>query len=152
MRIAIFSDVHGNIEALEAVLKKFQEVGGIDKYVCLGDIVGYGADPDTCCSRIRGVSEVTLLGNHDAAVAGRMDYSYYYDAAREALDWCSERLSADNLAWLKSLPYKHRMGHLELSHGSPVQPEDYDYIFATEQARALLPILDELADVTFIGH
>lgn len=152
MRIAIFSDVHGNIEALDSVLSKFREIGNIDKYVCLGDIVGYGADPDTCCSRIRDVAEVTLLGNHDAAVAGRMDYSYYYDAAREALDWCVERLTPDNMAWLKSLPYKHRLGHVELSHGSPIQPEDYDYIFATEQARALLPFRDELADVTFIGH
>lgn len=152
MRIAIFSDVHGNIEALDATLNRFRELGGIDKYVCLGDIVGYGADPDACCTRIREVSEVTLLGNHDAAVAGRMDYSYYYDAAREALDWCVERLSPDNMAWLKGLPYKHRIGHVELSHGSPIQPEDYDYIFATEQARALLPFRDDLADVTFIGH
>jgi predicted phosphodiesterase len=152
MRIAIVSDVHGNIEALEAVLKKLDELGSIDKYVCLGDVVGYGADPEACCNRIRSLAEVTLLGNHDAAVAGRMDYSYYYDAAREALDWCVERLSASNLTWLKSLPYKHRYGHVELSHGSPVQPEDYDYIFATDQARALLPFRDELADVTFIGH
>src|SRR5688500_3460802 len=129
MRIAIFSDVHGNIEALEAVLKQFREIGGVDKYVCLGDIVGYGADPDECCTRIREIAEVTLLGNHDAAVAGRMDYSYYYDAAREALDWCVHRLTPENMAWLKSLPYKHRIGHVELSHGSPIQPEDYDYIF-----------------------
>ncbi len=56
------------------------------------------------------------------------------------------------MEWLRGLPYKHRFGHLELSHGSPVQPEDYDYIFASEQARALLPFRDDLADVTFIGH
>jgi predicted phosphodiesterase len=152
MRVAIFSDVHGNIEALEAVLEALDGQGSIDRYVCLGDIVGYGADPDACCTRIRALSEVTLLGNHDAAVAGRMDYSYYYDAAREALDWCAERLSPSNMEWLRGLPYKHRLGHVELSHGSPIQPEDYDYIFSTDQARALLAFRDELADITFIGH
>ncbi|MCC7386674.1 MAG: metallophosphoesterase family protein [Deltaproteobacteria bacterium] len=152
MRIAILSDVHGNIEALEAVLAAFKEAGPIDTYVCLGDIVGYGADPEACCNVIRELSQVTLLGNHDAAVAGRMDYSYYYDAAREALDWCVKRLSSKNMDWLKALPYTHRMEHVELSHGSPIQPEDYDYIFATDQARALLPFRDALADVTFIGH
>jgi predicted phosphodiesterase len=152
MRYAIFSDVHGNIEALEAVLSRFDEIGGIDEYICLGDIVGYGADPDECCSRIRSLAKVTLLGNHDAAVAGRMDYSYYYDAAREALDWCVERLSSSNLDWLKSLPYTSRSGHVEFSHGSPYKPEEYDYIFALDQARELLSNKPDLADVTFIGH
>jgi predicted phosphodiesterase len=152
MRVAILSDIHGNIEALEAVLRQFAALGAIDKYVCLGDIVGYGADPEACCNRVRELCEVTLVGNHDAAVAGRMDYSYYYDAAREALDWCAARLSETNMRWLRGLPYKHRMGHVELSHGSPVSPEDYDYIFAADQARALLPHRESLADVTFIGH
>ncbi len=152
MRIAILSDIHGNIEALESVLAEFEKLGDIDKYVCLGDIVGYGADPETCCTRVRELCEFTLLGNHDAAVAGRMDYSYYYDAAREALDWCSERLSDENMAWLKDLPYTQKDGHILFSHGSPMQPEEYDYIFATDQARALLMMRDELPQVTFIGH
>lgn len=152
MRYAIFSDVHGNIEALEAVLTKFKSIGGIDQYVCLGDIVGYGADPEACCSRIRETAKVTLLGNHDAAVAGRMDYSYYYDAAREALDWCTAHLSPSNLEWLKSLPYVHRADPVEFSHGSPYKPEEYDYVFALDQARELILQKPDLADVTFIGH
>lgn len=152
MRYAILSDVHGNIEALDAILKRFEEIGGIDRYYCLGDIVGYGAEPEACCTRIRELCEVTLLGNHDAAVAGRMDYSYYYDAAREALDWCRERLTDVNMEWLKSLPYTHRLGPVELSHGSPFQPEEYDYIFAPEQAQEVARLKEDLADVTFIGH
>lgn len=152
MRYALISDIHGNIEALEEVLKRFEELGSIDKYFCLGDIVGYGAEPEACCTRVRELCEVTLLGNHDAAVAGRMDYSYYYDAAREALDWCVERLSPTNMQWLKELPYTHRLGDVELSHGSPFQPEEYDYIFALEQARDLIGQKPDLADVTFIGH
>ena len=152
MRVAIVSDIHGNIEALDAVLSEFETVGNIDKYVCLGDVVGYGADPDACCNRIRDLCDVALLGNHDAAVAGRMDYSYYYDAAREALDWCVAHLSDDNLAWLKQLPYTGSDDDILYSHGSPMQPEEYDYIFATDQARALLSMRDDLPLVTFIGH
>jgi predicted phosphodiesterase len=152
MRYGIISDIHGNIEALEAILHRFEEVGSIDEYYCLGDIVGYGAEPEACCSRVRDLCKVTLLGNHDAAVAGRMDYSYYYDAAREALDWCVGKLSSSNMEWLKGLPYTHRIGNVELSHGSPLQPEEYDYIFALEQARDLAEQKADLADVTFIGH
>ena len=152
MRYAIISDIHGNIEALEAILERFDTLGNIDKYYCLGDIVGYGAEPDACCTLVRERCEVTLLGNHDAAVAGRMDYSYYYDAAREALDWCVDKLSPENMAWLKELPYTHRLGDVELCHGSPFQPEEYDYVFALEQARDLLGQKPDLAGVTFIGH
>lgn len=153
MRYAVFSDVHGNIEALEAVIARFEAMGGIDHWFCLGDIVGYGAEPDACCTRIRELADVTLLGNHDAAVAGRMDYSYYYDAAREALDWCRERLSSENLEWLTSLPYTHRLDDdVELSHGSPHRPEEYDYVFCAEQAHELFGAKPDLAAITFIGH
>lgn len=152
MRYGIISDIHGNIEALEAIFERFEVLGNIDKYYCLGDIVGYGAEPEACCTLVRERCELTLLGNHDAAVAGRMDYSYYYDAAREALDWCAERLSTENMAWLKELPYTHRLGDVELSHGSPFQPEEYDYVFALDQARDLIAQKPDLAGVTFIGH
>jgi len=152
MRYAVFSDVHGNIEALEAILAEF-EGRGVDRWYCLGDIVGYGAEPEACCTRIRELADVTLLGNHDAAVAGRMDYSYYYDAAREALDWCRERLSPENLAWLTGLPYTHRADDdVELSHGSPYKPQEYDYVFCAEQAHDLLRAKPDLAPITFIGH
>ena len=85
MRYGILSDTHANIEALEAVFKAF-ESEGIDRYVCLGDTVGYGASPNEACSLMRSKVAFAILGNHDAAVAGRMDYSYYYYAARHALD------------------------------------------------------------------
>src|SRR5579862_863213 len=109
MRIAIISDVHSNIEALTEVLRTVGDLR-IDRLVCLGDVVGYGASPNPCCELIRAQAEVTLLGNHDAAVSGRMDYSFYYDAARHALDWSANVLSDDNMAWLRSLPYTYRIG------------------------------------------
>jgi len=152
MRVGILSDIHGNIDALEAILEEFERRGGVDKFVCLGDTVGYGADPDACCTKVREICEFSLLGNHDAAVGGRMDYSYYYDAARDALDWCTRQLSKDNLEWLKSLPYTVREGNALYCHGSPLNPAEYDYIFAAEQARGLLGMRHELPTATFIGH
>src|SRR5688500_20202666 len=111
MRIGIFSDVHANIEAMNAVLDAFKSER-IDKYVCIGDVVGYGASPNECCDIIRNTAAFTILGNHDAAVAGRMAYSYYYDAARPALDLPAPQLRPENLQWLKPLPAAVREGEL----------------------------------------
>lgn len=151
MRIAVISDIHSNIEALTEVLRTVDQQK-VDRVVCLGDVVGYGASPNPCCDLVRSVSEVTLLGNHDAAVAGRMDYSFYYDAARHALDWSASVITDENLEWLKSLPYTYRIGDVGFCHGSPIDPKAYEYIFALEQARELMPHVAELPEVTFIGH
>ncbi len=151
MRIGIFSDTHSNVEALTSVLNALKEER-VDQFICLGDTVGYGASPNECCDLVRGVAAHTILGNHDAAVAGRMDYSYYYDAARQALDLHAEMLTPTNMAWLKELPYEVRQGHISFCHGSPINIEEFEYIFAPEQAARCLPELDRLADVTFIGH
>jgi diadenosine tetraphosphatase ApaH/serine/threonine PP2A family protein phosphatase len=151
MRIAILSDIHSNLEALTealAVVDREQP----DLTICLGDVVGYGASVNECCQLIRQRAAVTLLGNHDAAVSGRMDYSFYYDAARHALDWTASRIDVDHLEWLRGLPFTHRVGEASFSHGSPVLPEAYEYVFALEQARELLPHVRELAEVSFIGH
>jgi diadenosine tetraphosphatase ApaH/serine/threonine PP2A family protein phosphatase len=151
MRIGIFSDTHANLEALTQVLREFEREN-IDKLVCLGDTVGYGANPNECCDLVRERAAFTILGNHDAAVAGRMDYSYYYDAARQALDLHASMLSPDNIEWLQSLPYEVREGHISFCHGSPINIEEFEYIFAPEQAARCLPEWDRLAEVTFIGH
>ncbi|MDQ3033672.1 MAG: metallophosphatase family protein [Myxococcota bacterium] len=153
MRLAIFSDVHANIEALSAVLEAYRRES-VDEYYCLGDVVGYGASPNECADLIRKLAKVTILGNHDAAVAGRMDYSYYYEAARQALDTHARSLTPDNMAWLKSLPYKHELTDhgVDLCHGSPLRLEEFEYIFAPEQARECLSMWDELGDLTLIGH
>lgn len=153
MRLAIFSDVHANIEALTAVLEAYRREN-VDEYYCLGDVVGYGASPNECADLIRDLAKVTILGNHDAAVAGRMDYSYYYEAARQALDAHSRVLKPENMEWLKRLPYSHKLEGtgVTLCHGSPLRLEEFEYIFAPEQARECLGIWDELDDLTLIGH
>jgi predicted phosphodiesterase len=153
MRLGIFSDIHANYEALSAVLEAFKNEN-IDQFHCLGDVVGYGGSPNECADIIRDLATHTILGNHDAAVAGRMDYSYYYEAARHALDVHAEILTPTNTAWLKGLPYSERLKDVDvdLCHGSPVRLEEFDYIFAPEQARECLPMYDEMAHLTLIGH
>lgn len=151
MRIAIISDIHSNIEALTEVVRVIDQQK-VDRVVSLGDVVGYGASPNPCCELVRSITEVTLLGNHDAAVSGRMDYSFYYDAARHALDWSASVISDENLHWLEGLPYTYRIGEVGFSHGSPIEPQAYEYIFALEQAKELAPHVAELPEVTFIGH
>jgi diadenosine tetraphosphatase ApaH/serine/threonine PP2A family protein phosphatase len=153
MRIGIFSDTHANYEALSAVLEAYRSEQ-IDAYYCLGDTVGYGGSPNECADLVRKVAKKTILGNHDAAVAGRMDYSYYYEAARHALDTHASMLTRENMEWLKTLPYKHRVEStgVDLCHGSPLRLEEFEYIFAPEQARECLSIWDDLNHITLIGH
>ena len=151
VRYGIISDIHGNIEALTESLKSLENER-IDAYICLGDIVGYGANPDECVNVVRKLVKCCIVGNHDAAVAGRMDYSYYYDAARHALDWCKQKVSPDNIEWLKSLPYKVTENDIDFCHGSPVCPEEFEYVFTKEKAKELLRFREQLNWLTFIGH
>jgi predicted phosphodiesterase len=153
MRIGIFSDIHSNLEALNAVTTAYKSEE-ISEYLCCGDVVGYGANPDECIDRVRSITNNVVLGNHDAAVGGLMDYSYYYDAAREVLDIHKKMLSPENRNWLKNLPYSRYFKALDITlcHGSPVSEKEFDYIFTPEQAYALLPHYDSLSNITFIGH
>lgn len=151
MRIGIFSDVHANVEALRAVMAKYQEAG-VDQLVCLGDTVGYGASPNDCCDIVREAVTMAVLGNHDAAVVGRMDYAFYYEACRHALDFHSSVLTEPNRGWLSGLPYDHKVENRHYCHGSPLNLEEFDYIFSIEQAQGCLPYWDDLSEITFIGH
>ncbi len=153
MRLGIFSDVHANVEAMSAVLEAYKSEK-IDVYYCLGDTVGYGGSPNECADLVRETVKKTILGNHDAAVSGRMDYSYYYEAARHALDAHASMISEANMAWLKGLPYQEKLDDCDvlLCHGSPVRLEEFEYIFAPEQARECLSIWDKLGHITLIGH
>jgi predicted phosphodiesterase len=153
MRIGIFSDIHGNLEALNAVLAAY-ETENVDTYLCGGDVVGYGASPNECVDIIKSLTDNIVLGNHDAAVAGFMDYSFYYEAARKVLDLHASMLSDENMRLLRSLPYSRRFPELgiKLCHGSPINETEFDYIFTVEQAYALLPFYNELDHITLIGH
>ncbi len=151
MRYGIVSDVHGNIEALEAVMDHLAGEN-IDAYAFLGDAVGYGPDPDAVCTLLREKVSFAVVGNHDAAVAGRMDFSGYYDAARHAIVWCQKELSSDNMEWLRTLPYTQQDGHVGFCHGAPLAPELFDYLMLAEEVMEMEDGVDDLNSVTFIGH
>ena len=151
MRTAILTDIHANLEALTACIEA-AESRDVDRFVCLGDTVGYGADPNATCDIVRTRCRFTVLGNHDAAVAGRMDYSYYYAAAREVLDWTALHLSKENMEWLKGLEYQHVEDEVMFGHASPRDPAAFEYVFALEQAEDLVVRAEKLAHLTFIGH
>src|SRR3981189_2914711 len=105
MRTAILTDIHANLEALTACIEA-AERQKVDRLICLGDTVGYGADPNAACDLVRARCDFAVLGNHDAAVAGRMDYSYYYAAAREVLDWTPHPPSRPNPPAPNGPPYR----------------------------------------------
>jgi predicted phosphodiesterase len=151
MRIGIFSDVHANIEALTEVLRTLR-ARDVDQYVCLGDIIGYGADPEPCVRAIREVTTHTILGNHDAAGCGRMNLHEYYAEAREAIIYSWSRLNADDREWIRGLPYSVRQGDILFCHGAPHAPEQFEYLFSEEQAEDYRQDFSTLPGVTFIGH
>lgn len=147
MRILVLSDIHANLTALEAVLAAAQ--GRWDQSVCLGDVVGYGPDPNEVSSRIRELKPQTIRGNHDKAVCGFMDTSDFNPVAKAAVDWTRSHITADHLQWLSALPQGPlKTDGIVLIHGA-IHDED-EYVFAP--AQALDGLLDSAADVTFFGH
>lgn len=121
MRVLVISDIHANLAALEAVLE--DAANKFDALWCLGDMVGYGPEPDECVTRIRGLAVAAVVGNHDWAALGRMDVDDFNPEAKRAVLWTRDHISADNLAWLGGLPSQPlAQGAFTLTHGSPRDP------------------------------
>ncbi|MEA2062399.1 MAG: metallophosphoesterase family protein, partial [Gemmatimonadota bacterium] len=105
MRYAIISDIHSNFQALEAVLELVGRLE-VEQVICLGDIVGYGADPSPCIARVRQECSSVIKGNHDAAAVGETSVETFNLAARWAADWTQERLDQSELDYLRQLPMR----------------------------------------------
>jgi len=147
MRLLVLSDLHANLTALEASLDAAR--GSWERVVCLGDVVGYGPDPNEVTTRIRELGAATIRGNHDKAVADLMSTEDFNPVAKMAVNWTRAQLSNENMDWLAALP----QGPLEvegvvLIHGA-FQDED-EYVFTPSQA--LEGLLDSSLPVTFYGH
>jgi diadenosine tetraphosphatase ApaH/serine/threonine PP2A family protein phosphatase len=149
MRYAIISDVHSNLEALEAVLSSLEDER-IDAYLSTGDIVGYGADPSACIDRIRGLSPVIVAGNHDWAVAERLSLDFFNSYAREAIEWTRDRLSPADVKWLRDLELVKKVGEITLVHSTLHAPESFDYLLTAYDAFLSLEVLE--TPVCFVGH
>jgi predicted phosphodiesterase len=149
MKYAIISDIHSNLEALQKTLNIIDELN-IDEVVCLGDIVGYGSNPNECIEIVRTRCSTIILGNHDeAALNPALAYNYNVIALR-AIQWTAEHLSDTSKAFLASLPMVMRNGDILFVHSSPSSPELWDYILDAEDA--LSAILHFSEKLCFIGH
>lgn len=132
MRIAVLSDVHSNLVALDAVLA---HAGAIDACWHLGDIVGYGPDPDGVVARLAGIGALGVRGNHDAAAIGGDEIEHFNPDARAAMEWTRGAISDETRDWLTGLPERRTMGDLTLVHGSPRDPI-WEYLTTASIARA----------------
>ena len=147
MQYLVISDIHANLEALEAVLQHAE--GQYEQIVCLGDVVGYGADPNAVCEWVREHASFVIRGNHDKACCGIEEPVLFNPVARFAVEWTHEQLSEENLTWLRELP----MGPAEvdgflMAHGS-VLDED-EYLIDAQDAASQFPHV--LGRVVFFGH
>ena len=149
MRALILSDIHANLEALEAVFDDAKSWGGFDVIWCLGDTVGYGPDPAACIDRIREFELVAVVGNHDAAAVGLIDASDFNDAAKAAVDWTSSQLDAEQRDFLTSLPMVSVQEPFTLVHGSLRDPI-VEYLLDRDSALGTLALLE--TKYCLVGH
>jgi len=148
MRVLVISDIHANMTALEAVLA---DAGAVDEVWCLGDLIGYGPDPNEVVNCLRALPNLTcLMGNHDAALAGLMPFVAFNGDAQRSLEWQREQVTADALRFLETLPTETQVhGEASIVHGSPRDPI-WEYVINTLIARLNFEVFQ--TNYCFVGH
>ena len=131
--MVLLSDIHGNIEALNAVLEQISKLSK-HRIVCLGDIVGYGPDPERCLAELRKRNATIIAGNHDAAVAGELSLDLFSKMARASAHWTRNQLSEEQRKFLRDLPRSVKIDPLYGVHGTPQDPM-MEYLLNSAQAR-----------------
>jgi diadenosine tetraphosphatase ApaH/serine/threonine PP2A family protein phosphatase len=147
--IAIFADVHSNLEALEAVLADMESLK-IRRHICLGDIVGYGPNPGACLKRIRSLGCPILQGNHDWACTHVADLDRWSEAAQAGIAWSRLKLTRAEKEFLATLPLTLRIGDCEFVHASLESPGDWNYILTEDDAHQHFQV--QAARIAFCGH
>lgn len=146
MIYGIIADVHGNLEALEVVLAA---LASAEKIVCLGDMVGYGPNPNECVQKLREIGALCIAGNHDRAATGDLDTRWFNEYAKKAINWTAAQLTEENARYLKDLPLTLEFEDFQVVHGSLRQPLE-EYILNLSDA---LPTFARMTrPVCFIGH
>lgn len=149
MKIAVISDIHGNLAALEKVLIDV-ESKHIDKIVCLGDVVGYGARPNACVKRVRSAGITCALGNHDEAAFSPRNDQYFNFTALEAVQWTRGRLEPESLGFLSCLPISFEIQDCLFLHSSPSNPAAWLYIVNRFDAATEFDTFPH--PICFVGH
>ena len=149
MRFAIFSDIHANLQAWEAVLADIQSQG-VDTLVCLGDVVGYGPMPGPVLESVYQHTDNFVLGNHDAVVGGRIDAATFNEHARYVIEWTAEQLGEEGAAFFAQVPLTLRGEKMLFTHGDAARPGHFDYVVKAEDARPSFQACKD--EVLFFGH
>jgi len=149
MRYGLISDIHGNLEALEAVLSEIDKLR-VDQILCLGDVIGYGPNPTECVKIVRERTAVCLVGNHDEASLGRVDLEFFNYMAKEAIEWTTSRLASEAIEFLRTRPYTHEFEDYVIVHATPEDPRRWNYILSLDDAGQSFEAFDQ--QVCFIGH
>ena len=148
MRVAIISDIHANRHALEAVLGDIAD-SSVDEIWCLGDLVGYGAEPDACVELARDQTVICLAGNHDLAVAGETPLADFSDAAGAAVRWTQRAMTRENIEYIGALSPSGERADVGLFHGSPREPV-WEYVLSAQLADLCLDAQEHR--VCLVGH
>ncbi len=148
LRLAILSDIHSNLPALEAVLERVQGAD-VDETWCLGDVVGYGAQPNECAALVRERCSLSLVGNHDLAALDRLDISTFSPAAAAAVRWTREAMSPQTTEFLSGLEPAAESADLALYHASPRDPV-WEYVLWPDQAAECIRV--QSSRVSLVGH
>ncbi len=149
MRYGILGDIHSNLEALEAVVRECEQEG-LDKFIQVGDVVGYGAQPNDCCALLRDLDPLVVTGNHDMAALDRLDIEYFNNYARSAIEWTRRSMSDETVNYLDALRYVEILEDVTVVHGSLNRPEEFGYIQTTIDARRSLA--EQQTKISFVGH
>lgn len=149
MRYAIFADIHGNLEALETAAECAAK-RQLTHMVCLGDSVGYGANPNECLEWALRHAEIHVIGNHEAAVVHEKIRLEFNDWARIAIDWTAERVRPELVKKIKELPYLQVSGSMTFAHGTIHSPERFDYLMDDRAVQKSFEVLQ--TDAGFVGH
>lgn len=149
MRYGIIADIHGNFEALKATLEALSKEK-IDKYFCLGDIVGYGANPKECIASIRELNPETVAGNHDWASVDLFNIDYFTPVARESILWTQNQLTSKDRQFLKALKLIHQEDDITLVHGTLERAGEFEYLLDLSLAGKSFSVLK--TKLCFVGH
>jgi diadenosine tetraphosphatase ApaH/serine/threonine PP2A family protein phosphatase len=148
LNVAVITDIHSTLPALEEVFEAI-DAAGVEETWCLGDVVGYGAEPDACADLVRARCATCLAGNHDLAVLGALDISAFSETAAEAVEWTRGSADERTLEFLRDLQPDGARESVGLFHGSPRDPV-WEYVLSTEQAEDCLDAQE--ARIALVGH